>query len=259
MPSHIHVRLGNWTEVIAWNLKSAAAAREQPAEGGLVSRDYLHALDYLVYGYLQRGDDGNARRVLGELDPRVQYQRGFGPAAYALAAIPARVALERGQWRDAAALAPRWIDYDWDRFPWAEAVTHAARGLGAARLGDRQGAARAIAEMDRLAALVASPWWKERVLIDRDVVTAWTAREGGDTSRAIELMTAAAGREAAAGKDSAEPGHVITAAEQLGVLLLELGRPLEALRAFQSALEDSPGRFNSLQGAARAAEAAGLP
>jgi 6-phosphogluconolactonase (cycloisomerase 2 family) len=259
MPSHIHVRLGNWTDVIEWNIKSAAAAREQPAEGGLVSRDYLHALDYLVYGYLQRGDDDSARAVLEKIDPRLKYQPGFGPAAYALAAVPARFALERGQWREAAALTPRSVDYSWERFAWAEAVTHAARGLGAARAGDAAAARASVAELDRLVPLVDSSWWKDRVQIDRDVVLAWLAHGGNDTQRGVELMTAAAAREVAAGKDPAEPGHVITAAEQLGLLLLESGRPKEALLAFEDALKDSPKRLAALHGAARAARAAELP
>ena len=258
MPSHIEVRLGNWSEVIEWNIKSAAAAKDQPAEGGLVSRDYLHALDYLIYGYLQRGDDQNAKDVLGKIDPEIKYQPGFGPAAYALAAAPARFALERGQWNEAAALTARWVDYSWEKFPWAEAVTHAARGLGAARTGNMTAAQGSIAELDRLEALVDSQWWKDRVEIDRDVISAWLAFNSGETKRAVELLTAAAAREIAAGKDSAEPGHVINAAEHLGFLLLELKRPEEALEAFESALKDSPKRFNSLHGAAQAAAAAAL-
>jgi tetratricopeptide (TPR) repeat protein len=257
MPSHIFVRLGDWSEVIAWNIKSAAAAKAQPAERGLVSRDYLHALGYLIYGHLQRGDDRHAKEVLAQIDPAVGYQEGFGPAAYALAAVPARFAIERGQWRDAAALPVRWVKYSWDQFPWAEAVTHAARGLGAARTGDAAAANGSIAELDRLVSLVDSPWWKERIRIDRDVISAWLAYGSRDVKRAVELLSAAADREIAAGKDSAEPGHVISAAEQLGLFLLEIRRHTEALEAFEKALEDSPKLFNPLHGAGKAAAAAG--
>lgn len=258
MPSHIHVRLGNWKEVVEWNTKSAAAAKEQPAAGGLVSRDFLHAVDYMTYGHLQRGDDRRAKEVVAQIDPKVAYELNNGPAAYALAAAPARFAIERFQWKEAAALPLRPVDYSWDKFPWAEAVTHAARGLGAARTGQVKAAKKSVAELDRLTPLVESPWWKDRIQVDRDVISAWLAHEGGDTARAVELLSAAATKEIAAGKDSAEPGHVICATEQLGYLLLAVKRPKEALAAFQNALEDSPRRFNSLYGAGQAAEAAKL-
>jgi len=258
MPSHIHVRLGNWDDVIEWNQKSARAAREQPADGR-VSRDFLHAMDYLTYGYLQKGDDRRAREAVATIDdPSVQYEPNNGPASYALAATPARYAIERGEWSEAAALPVRHVPYSWDRFPWAEAVTHAARALGAARTGKAKQARRSLAEMERLLLLVESTWWKERIAIDRDVVQAWLAHGAGDAVKAVDLMSAAATREIAAGKDSAEPGHVIGAAEQLGTLLLELKRPREALEAFRTALGDSPGRFNALHGAGMAAEAAGM-
>jgi len=256
MPSHIHVRLGNWDQVIEWNEKSASVAKRQPAADGRVSRDFLHAMDYLAYGYLQKGDDRRARETVETIDdPAVRYELNNGPASYALAATPARYAIERGAWVEAAALAVRHVEYSWDKFPWAEAVTHAARALGAARSGDVGQARRSLAEMDRLEALVEARWWKERIAIDREVVRAWLAYGAGDRKTAVDLMRAAATREIAAGKDSAEPGHVIGAAEQLGVLLLELERPAEALAAFRTALEDSPRRLNSLHGAAMAAEA----
>lgn len=258
MPSHIYVRLGAWPQVVEWNIKSAATAKAQPAEGDRVSRDYLHALDYMAYGYLQMGDDRSAKGVLEQIDPKVLYQLSFGPAAYALAAVPARLALERGEWKQAAGLRARWVDYNWDQFPWAEAVTYAARGLGAARTGDTKAANEAITELERLSARVDLPWWKDRVAIDRDVILAWLAYDRQDTKQAVDLLSAAATREIAAGKDPAEPGHVICAIEQLGFLLLELKRPQEALAAFEASLKDSPKRFNSLSGAARAAQAAKL-
>ena len=259
MPSHIYVRLGRWTDVIRSNIESAAAAREQPAPGGVVSRDFLHASDYLVYAYLQVGDDAKASEALAQLDPAVAFEQDSGPGAYALAAAPARFAIERFDWKSAANLPIRRVRYSWDKFPWAEAVVYSTRALGAARSGDLKAAKRALAELDRLQPLVESPWWRGRIDIEDDVVASWVAHVKGDDRRALELMNAAASNELRAGKESTEPGHVIHAAEQLGFLLLELKRPEEALAAFDAALADSPRRFNSLLGAGQAAEAARQP
>ena len=255
MPSHIHVRLGNWQEVIDWNIKSAAAALKNPVEGR-VSRDWLHALDYMTYGYLQKGDDAKAKESVDKIDPATKYELNSGPGAYGLAATPARYALERKQWKEAAELPVKRVDYTWDQYPWAEAVTHAARGLGAARLGNVKAATAAIAELERLLPKIESPWWQGRVQIERDVITAWIAFAQRDAKRAEAVMRAAAERELASGKDNVEPGHVITAAEELGDLLLELKRPADALAAFKAALAESPKRFNALYGAGRAAELA---
>lgn len=255
MPSHIHVRLGNWQEVIDWNIKSAAAALQHPVDGR-VSRDWLHATDYMVYGYLQRGDDMRAEEAAGKLDPATDYELDSGPGAYALAATPARLALERKQWKQAATLPVRHVDYTWDGYPWAEAVTYAAKGLGAARSGDVKTAKAMLGALDKLAKKIESPWWRGRVEIERDTIAAWIAYATKDRRRAEKLLRAAAERELANGKDSVEPGHVITAAEELGDLLLELKRPADALVAYEAALAESPRRFNALAGAGRAAELA---
>jgi tetratricopeptide (TPR) repeat protein len=255
MPSHIHVRLGNWKEVIDWNIKSAAAALQHPVDGR-ISRDWLHATDYMVYGYLQTGDDEKAKEAAGKIDPKTQYELDSGPGAYALAATPARIVLERKLWREAAALPVKLVDYGWDGYPWAEAVTHAARGLGAARLGDVKAASAAIAELERLLPKVESPWWQSRIQIERDVIAAWIAHAKKDAKRAESLLRAAAERELANGKDNVEPGHVITAAEELGDWLLENKRGPDALAAYEAALGESPKRLNALYGAARAAEQA---
>ena len=257
MPSHIYTRLGDWPRMIDANQRSAAAALEHPAADGRVSRDFLHATDYLTYGQLQTGDDRAAAATAARIDPATPYEQNFGAGAYALAAVPARLALERRDFARAAALVPRAVPYDWERFPWAEAVTHAARGLGAARSGDAETAKAELAELDRLRARIDAPWWGERVGIERDVIAAWLAWNDRDAEQAEALMRAAAARETAAGKDSVEPGHVVVATEEWGELLLELERPREARVAFETSLRESPNRFNALYGAARAAESAG--
>lgn len=257
MPSHLYVRLGDWEEVVAWNVRSRDAAARQPVEGSRVSRHFLHALDYLVYAYLQMGDDASAQRQAKRASGEVRWQLHSGPAAYALAAVPARFALERRAWREAAALEPRGIPYTWDDYPWAEAMTHAARGLGAARSGDATAARQAIEELGRLEALTDSAWWRGRIEVQRDVIASWIAHLDGDSESAVDLLRRAARRELAAGKQSVEPGHVLYAVEQLGELLLELDRPAEALDVFQRSLAVSARRFHSLFGAGRAAELAG--
>jgi hypothetical protein len=151
-------------------------------------------------------------------------------------------------------LKPRAISYTWEEYPWAEAVTHAAAGLGAARTGDIDAAQQAIRELDRLKALTRDTWWQGRIEVERDVVAGWVAYRQGKTDEAVHLLSQAAERELDAGKESVEPGHTIYAGEQLGELLLELNRPVEALGAFRRSLQDSPRRFHSLFGAGRAAE-----
>ncbi|CAN5339726.1 hypothetical protein BH11MYX1_BH11MYX1_32480 [soil metagenome] len=256
MPSHIFVRLGDWKRVIESNLASRAAALKHPA-GIQISRDFLHATDYLVYGYLQLGDDANAKTALDQLDAKADYERSSGPAAYSLAAGPARFTIEHHAWKDAAALVVRAVPYDWEHYPWAEAVTHAARGLGAARLGDAKGAMAELALLDELVPKIDAAWWQGRVKIERDVISAWLAHARKDDKTAEQLLRDAAQRETAAGKDNVEPGHVIYAGEELGDLLVELGKTDAAIAAYDAVLADSPHRFNALYGRGRAAERAG--
>ena len=259
MPGHIYVRLGAWTDVVQSNIDSAAAAQRHPNADGRISRHYLHAADYMIYGYLQMGDDEHAREIVAKLAPSSSFELHSGPGAYALAAGPARMALERGMWKDAAALAPRAVPYDWEDFPWAEAVTYAARGLGAARAGDPKLAQQQLLELERLTPQIKAAWWKGRVEIEHDAIAAWVAHDLGDDKQAEQLARKASERELAAGKDGVEPGHVFYATEVLGDLLLELKRPADALDAFQATLEDSPQRLDALYGAGQAAELAGKP
>jgi tetratricopeptide (TPR) repeat protein len=259
MPTHIFVRLGHWPEVIDSNRRSAAAALENPVDGA-VSHHYAHAADYLMYAYLQRGEDAAARRLLDELLSHETYQPTF-ISAYALAAAPARLALERGEWGAAATLPvglPESIP--WDRSPGALAIAHYARGLGGARGGDLDLARRSITELDRLEASAGEQdqgYWVEQIGIQRQVLAAWLALAEGREDEAVAAMTRAADLEDAAEKHPVTPGAVLPARELLGDLLLALDRPAEALAAYEASLEHSPRRFNTLARAARAAEAAG--
>jgi tetratricopeptide (TPR) repeat protein len=259
MPAHIFTRLGLWQESIAMNRRSADAALKHPADGK-ISLHYLHALDYLAYAYLQRGEDAKAKAVLEELTALKGPYQPHAASAYTFAAVPARIALERQQWATAATLdvqTPR--DYPWETNPAMEAITHFARGLGAARSGDKEKARNAI---DKLAALEkraaeTSGYWAKQIEIQRVSVEAWLAYLGGDKEEALTTMRKAAALEAATEKHPVTPGEVLPAHELLADMLFEMGRYREAQTNYQSALERSPNRLKSLHGAGRSAELAG--
>ncbi len=255
MPTHIFVRLGQWDEVIEWNRKSARAALNFPA-GEFVSHHYPHALDYMIYAYHQQGEDEKAERVLEELRSEENYQQTF-ISAFHLAAIPARYHVERRDWSEAAALpeeAP--ASFPWEGFAWPRAITQFARGLGSARTGDVDGARVAVEKLAALksqAEAAGEQVFATQIEIDRLAVSAWLSLAEGGEEEALELMRSAAELEATTEKHAITPGALQPAYELLGDLLLELGRPAEALEAYKTSLEKWPRRFNSLAGAARAA------
>ena len=265
MPSHIFVRLGLWEESIRSNLDSAASAQDAIAQShpGAISFDTLHAWDYLAYAHLQLGHDAKAREVADQVAGiRDFYEPNFA-AAYAMTAVPARYALERRRWEEAAALRPPTQDLPWDRFGYVSAATDFAVALGSARLGD---VARARAALDRLAAtqarLAAAPPagpydWPGHVEALRLAAAGWLARAERRDEEAVRLLTQAAELDERVGKHPVTPGAVLPPRELLGDLLLELGRPAEALAAYEAALAGSPNRLNGLLGALRAAEGAG--
>lgn len=258
MPSHTYTRVGYWQQSVAANVTSAEAARREGA-----TAEALHADDYRMYAYLQMGQDRAARRILAALpavarrmDPNA-IGTGAPPAAgyFAIAAIPARYALERGAWAEAARLEllPSPV-------PFADAVTWFARGLGAARLGDTAAADAAIAALqgirDRLTKAGES-YWGEQVEIQRRSALAWRAFAAGRTDEALAEMRAAAEREDATEKNAITPGPIAPARELFGEMLLAAHQPAQALAAFEATLQHEPNRFRALAGAARAASEAG--
>lgn len=259
MPTHIHVRLGEWSEVIEWNLRSAEAALRYPA-GDRESMHWIHALDYLMYAYLQQANDEAAREVLGELRDGRRVQENFA-AAYHLATLPSRYAVERRDWKATAAIEPRSPGYiDWNRWAWPEAVSHFARGLGAAHTGDLVAAGRANARMAELRDRAEDAGQQDHahyIEIDRHILAGTIAHEGGRAEEAIEHMRRAVELEGQIEKHPVSPGALLPPAEALGDLFLELHRPAEALEAYQRSLATWPARYHSLLGAARAADAAG--
>lgn len=259
MPTHIFVRLGEWPEVIEWNRKSADAALRFPV-GDRLSLHYLHAMDYLLYAHLQRGEDDKARAVLAEALGKGRHQEDF-VSAYHLAAMPARYAVERRAWTEAAAVTPRTpADVAWDRYAWAEALSWFARGLGAVRTGDLAAAQQAEARMRALtdqAEKAGERAFARYIEIDRLVLAGSLAHAEKDPEAAVARMREAAELEQTVQKHPVTPGAVVPPYEALGDLLLDLGRPAEALAAYEASLRIWPGRYNSLLGAARAAQHSG--
>ncbi len=258
MPSHTFTRLGYWQESIDANIASAAAAKRDGA-----TAEELHATDYQMYAYLQTGQDTAAQRLLASLpevaarlDPDAIGSAAPGVAGvFALAAIPARWALERRDWAEAAKLEPHP-----SRFPQSEAMTYFARGLGAARVGDTETARAAVSALeqihDRLRAAHEN-YWAGQVETQQRAAAAWLALAEGRKAEAIAGMRAAAEMEDETEKNAITPGPIAPARELLGEMLLEVHEPGQALQAFVATLQKEAGRFRALLGAARAAARAG--
>ncbi|HSK18107.1 MAG TPA: tetratricopeptide repeat protein [Longimicrobiales bacterium] len=263
MTSHIFTRLGAWEESVAYNGRATEASLRPPLDG-LSLPNFFHAADYLVYALLQRGESASARALhdqLRELEGDLP-QPLHPAAAYTLAAVPARLALERQAWVEASRLAPRpSVSIPWDRFPHLEAIPTFAAGLGAARSGDVDAAEAALTQLSRLrerAAEVADPFdWGTQVRIQELALEAWILFEGGDSQEGLQRMREAAYLEEGNEKHGVSPGNVLPAAELYGDMQMEVGQHAEALIAYENALERSPNRLNSLYGAGRAAEALG--
>lgn len=260
MPTHIYTRLGDWDGVIRGNLKAADAALQYPAgdHGQFIWDEFPHAMEYLVYGYLQKGDNDQAAAQLERLHTTARLEPSF-KTAFHLASTQARYALERQDWASAAAITPREpAALAWDRYPWPEAISQFARGLGAAHL---ENLSQARAASERLEQLEAAARTSGEELFARNIdvlrleLAAWSAHVAGQEETSVALMQEAVELETSTPKHAVTPGPTLPAYELLGDLLMEQGKPAEALAAYQRSLELYPQRFNSLRGAERAAGA----
>ncbi len=255
MPSHIFTRLGLWDESIASNLASAEKAHRyvESVLPGAASFDELHAIDYLVYAYLQQGKHEQARKLVEQTARVTKIDNANFAAAFAIGAAPARFALERRQWKEAAALAiPTMID--WSKTPYAEANIHFARSIGGARSGDLPVARDAIARLATIRQTLLdqkNSYWADQVEIQRLAAAAWLARGESDGEAALKLMQAAADLEAATEKHPVTPGAILPAREQLAEMLLEYGHREEARVEIQRALREAPNRGNAVRLAAQ--------
>jgi tetratricopeptide (TPR) repeat protein len=266
MPSHVFVRLGLWPESIASNLDSAAAAiGSRSAFPTASSFDELHALDYLEYAYLQTGQDEAAADVAARATALVPADKASFAAAYAVAAIPTRYRLERGDWKGAAELVDPPAGGPIAAYGYVAAIPAYGRAIGAARSGDFATAERAIARLAELqAGLAASPPpgpydWAGHVESTKLAAMGLLAHARGGITDALKHLEAAAELDARVGKNPVTPGTVLPPRELLAEVLLELGRADAALAAFETVLVEAPNRLRALAGAARAAERARQP
>jgi len=259
MPSHTFTRVGSWQDSVDANIKS----EQESVRLGVIG-EALHAMDYQAYAYLQMAQDTKALALLDRMKGVAARMNAPGvvqgaapPVAgpYARNAVAARYALERGAWAEAAALQPIASP-----FAYADAITHFARAIGAARAGQPGAAAP---DIEKLAALrdvlkaAKDEYWTEQVDIERQVAAAWVTFAEGNRSEAVRLMRAAADQEDRTDKSAISPGPIAPARELLGEMLLEAGNAKEALAAFEATMKKEPNRFRGAYGAARAAEALG--
>jgi tetratricopeptide (TPR) repeat protein len=250
MPSHIFTRVGAWTDSVATNRRSATVAQKSNEPD-----DALHAMDFMTYAYLQLARDSDARKIFDEARTLTGTNPARATAPYALAAMPARYAVERGAWRDAAQLQPAP-----SKFPFTEAMTHFARTLGAARSGD---SASAQSDVERIAAVrdelkaTKSDYWANEVEVMRLASLAWISLAQKKSDEALRLMRQAADIEDRSEKNSVTPGRLVPARELLGDMLLELKRPAEALKEYEASQLREPNRYRGLYGAGQAAAQSG--
>ncbi|MDB5208911.1 MAG: hypothetical protein JWR72_3986 [Flavisolibacter sp.] len=263
MPSHIFTRLGLWGESIKSNLVAASSAKCYGEKAKIKGHwdEELHAMDYLMYSYLQKGDDDRAKGQLDYLGTINEVSPLNFKTAYAFASIPARYAVERKQWKEAANLPFHPVNYPWEKFSWQKAIIHFTRCLGAVHTGDMQGAKMELENLNSLYTKLTKEKEKAKeaaqVAVQIKTAEAWIEFKQGHNEKALELMTAAAGMEDAVEKHPVTPGEVIPARELLAEMLLEIGRSAAALEAFEQNLKSHPGRLNALYGAGVAANKLG--
>src|SRR6266852_1075734 len=246
MPSHIFTRVGYWQESIASNIVSQRVAKESKD-----FHDQLHSMDYLVYAYLQLGQDKKAKAVIDEMMTVTGFTETFLPGPYALAVSPARYAIDRGDWKAASELQVR-------PSPLAhvQAITHFARALGAARSGNPEAAKADIAKLGELRDKLRQandPYWPGQVDIQAQVASAWVLYAEGKHDDALKAMSAAADAEDKTEKHPVTPGVPEPARELYGIMLLDRGMAAEALAAFEATIRKEPNRLNAFAGAAKAA------
>lgn len=266
MPSHIFTRLGLWEESISTNINSASSAvcyaEGSGSEGNWAQE--IHAMDYLVYAYLQKGDNEKAN----EQNDYLKSMKKIFPlndfaVAYTANAIPARVALENKQWSIAAKLERPQLEFDWQPFPWEQSLLHFARALGSVRSGDVESAERELEiiqafhqELLGVNSAMAS-YQADQVYVEIKTTQAWVELAKGNSDLAIELMRTAVDMESRTTKHPVTPGEILPANQLLGDMYMELNEPKNAMHAYEADLSNHPNRFNSIYGAAIAAQELG--
>ena len=261
MPTHIFTRLGHWKKSVELNRRSADAAWRQPV-GGNVSLHFLHAYDYMVHAHLQMAEDEAAKAIYEDLKKIDQPLQPHAASAYALASIPARIAVANRQWKEAANLdVMNRETFPWEKFPQFEALLYFAKGVGAGRSANPAVAKAAFEKMERLQETLgespATKYWYNQMEIQKTAVKAWMQFAEGNTTEALANLQLAADMENKTEKSPITPGEIVQVRELLGDMYMELDDPKNALTAYEAALENSPNRFNVLYGAGKSAELTG--
>jgi tetratricopeptide (TPR) repeat protein len=263
MPTHIYTRLGDWNGVIRGNLRAAKAALDYPAgeHGEFVWDEYGHAIEYLVYAYLQKQDHAAAATQVRRLRATTPRLEPTFKTAFHLMSTQARYALERHAWNEAIQILPRQpSDLNWDRFTWADAIARFARGLGHAhvsRINEAKAESERLNELEVATQKMGEELFARNIRVLRLELNSWIAHVEGNKESSVALMRQAVDLEESTPKHPVTPGPTLPAQELFGDLLMEQKRPTEALAAYQRSLKLYPNRLNSLLGASRAARALG--
>ncbi|KIC94330.1 tetratricopeptide repeat protein [Flavihumibacter solisilvae] len=262
MPSHIFTRLGLWDEAIQSNLASVASAQCYARQTGIKGHwdEELHGIDYLVYAYLQKGQNDSAKKYCDYLQSMTAVQPVNFKVAYAFAASPARYLLENRKWQEAAIMEPQPSSLNWKDYPWQEAMIHFTRAMGLAHLNKPDLARNELREISRLHDELAGQkddYKANQVDIQSKSAEAWILLTEGKKEDAVAMMQQAADMEDRTEKHPVTPGEVIPAKELLGDMLLQLNKPQEALAAYEADLLKHPNRFNALYAAGLCAEKTG--
>jgi tetratricopeptide (TPR) repeat protein len=258
MPSHIFTRLGLWDECINSNLASVSSSKCYAEAAGIKGHwdEELHGLDYLVYGYLQKGENDLAKKQWDYLNTINEVHPVNFKVAYAFAAIPARYLLENRNWKAASNL-PIKENFPWQKFPWQKAITHFARVIGSVHVGKIDLAKAELKELNKLHDTLMQRkemYSANQVQIQIKSAEAWIKFKEGNDQEALALMNHAAEMEDKTEKHPVTPGEILPAKELLADMLLQMNKPAEALKTYEEDLKKHPNRFNGLYGAGLAAE-----
>lgn len=262
MPSHIFTRLGLWDESIQSNLRSIEAAKCYAESAGIKGHwdEEFHGMDYLVYAYLQKGENDSAQAALKYLQTMNDAYPVNFKVAYAFSAIPSRVVLENKNWKDAAELKLYPLNFPWQKFPWQEAILHFTRLIGAVNLENKSEAINELTKLNVLRdTLMQQKDLYKSKLVEVQIKTgeAWIEFKNGNKDKAVNLMELAANMEDSTEKHPVTPSAVLPARELLADMLFQMNNYAQSLQAYEDVLQNCPNRFNSLYGAAIAARKTG--
>jgi tetratricopeptide (TPR) repeat protein len=259
MPSHIFTRLGLWDECISSNLASTSSAKCYAENAGIKGHwdEELHGMDYLVYAYLQKGENNLAKDQCDYLNTMDEVYPVNFKVAYAFAAIPARYVLENKSWKEAASLKIRPSDFPWEHFPWQKAIICFTRLLGLVHSDKIESARDELKNLNTIYDTLVEQkdsYKASEVKIQINTSEAWILFKEGKINEALKPMMVAADMEDKTEKNPVTPGEVVPARELLGDMLMQMNKPEKALEAYEADLKKHPNRFNGLYGAGLAAE-----